>query len=144
VPETGAPLRVRDVAGSILWRRYEDLRAFEVVVPHGPVELIHQARIAGKRLRYTLELFEEALGPRTAEVLAPLAALQEELGALQDAVVARAHVHALDLDDDPGAQAYLAEREAEQALHLAALPRVWERVNSATFRRRLFELIIRM
>ena len=144
LPPTGLPLRVRDLAGSMVWRRYEDWRAFEVVVPGGPDETLHLARIAGKRLRYTLEFFAEAFGPRVEAVLAPLAALQENLGALQDAVVARAYVRARGLDGHPATAAYLAAREAERATYLADLPRLWKHVDCATYRRRLYELIIRL
>ncbi len=144
VPVTGTPTRVRDLAGSALWRRYEDLRAFEVVLPDAPAPTIHQARIAGKRLRYTLEFFIEALGRNVEEVLAPLMALQEHLGLIQDADTAYERIMALGLSDDPAAQAYLEARAIERAGHLAALPRLWEKVASATYRRRLFELIVKM
>jgi len=70
--------------------------------------------------------------------------LQENLGALQDVVAAREHVAALGLSDDQGAQAYLAARDAEHAADLAALPRLWEKVGSATYRRQLFELIVKL
>jgi CHAD domain-containing protein len=142
--QTSHPPRVRDAAGSLIYRRYEDLRAFEVVVPDGSDEDLHQARIAGKRLRYTLEFFADALGPKVDDLLTLLAALQENLGAAQDSVVARARIHALGLDDDPGAQDYLAARASEHTAHLGELPRYWEKVNSSTFRRKLFELIIKL
>jgi CHAD domain-containing protein len=135
---------VRDFAGSAIWRRYELWRAYEVLLPNATDETLHQARIAGKRLRYTLEFFGEALGPHVEQVLTPLIALQENLGSLQDGVVAGVHIAALGLGDDPGAQRYLAARTAERALLLAELPRRWEKVASATYRRRLFELIVKL
>jgi CHAD domain-containing protein len=144
LPETGTPPRVRDEAGSAIWRRYEQWRAYEVALEQPADETLHQARIAGKRMRYTLEFFAAALGPQVEQVLAPLVALQENLGDLQDGVVARAHVAALGLAEDPGAQAYLAARDAERATHLAELPRRWEKVASATYRRRMFELIVKL
>ncbi|HWQ12019.1 MAG TPA: CHAD domain-containing protein, partial [Roseiflexaceae bacterium] len=143
LPETGAPPRVRDVAPSAIWRRYEQLRAFEVVLPGAPEATLHRARIAGKRLRYTLEFFADALGPRVEELLAPLAALQEALGALQDAAVARAYVRALGLAEDAGACDYLATLDETCTRRLADLPHVWEKVVSATYRRRLSELIVK-
>jgi CHAD domain-containing protein len=143
-PEPGITERVRDFAGSALWRRYELLRAYEAMLPGAAPETLHQARIAGKRFRYTLEFFAEALGPRVEHVLEPLVALQENLGALQDEVTARAHVAALRLADDPGAQAYLGARAAERAHLLAELPSRWEKVDSATYRRKLFELIVKL
>ena len=51
---------------------------------------------------------------------------------------------ALGLADDPGAQSYLAIRGAERERLLAELPKCWDRVDSGTFRRRLFELIVKL
>ena len=136
--------RVRDVAGSAIWRRYEQWRAHEVALANPTDAGLHAARIAGKRLRYSLEFFADALGPNVDRVLTPLVALQENLGALQDGVVARSHIAALELSDDLGAQSYLATRDAEHAAHLAGLPRLWEKVGSATYRRQLFELIVKL
>jgi CHAD domain-containing protein len=144
VPErqvTGMPTRVRDLAGSLIWQRYEEWRAFEVVVPNGGAALLHQARIAGKHLRYTIEFFAEALGPQTDELLAPLVALQDILGSVQDSVVARAYIHHLGLDDDRGARAYLEARAAEHIVLLAELPDGWARVSSPAYRGLLLELI---
>src|SRR5207249_10261725 len=62
-------------------------------------------------------------------------ALQDNLGTLQDGVVAREYVDALGLTEDQGAQTYLAARDAERAPLLAELPRLWEKVASATYRR---------
>ena len=143
-PEPGIIARVRDFAGSAIWRRYELWRAYESVLPNAENETLHQARIAGKRFRYTLEFFADALGPNIEQALTPLIALQENLGALQDGVTARAHIAALGLADDPGTQAYLAAREQDRAALLAELPRLWEKVASATYRRRLFEMIVKL
>jgi CHAD domain-containing protein len=136
--------RVRDFAGSAIWRRYELWRCYEVALPNATNETLHQARIAGKRLRYTLEFCAEALGPNVEQSLKPLIDLQENLGALQDGVTARAHIAELGLANDPGAQDYLAAREQERGALLAELPRLWEKVGSATYRRRLFELIVKL
>ncbi len=143
-PEPGVTQRVRDFAGSAIWRRYELWRAYETVLSNGDDATLHQARIAGKRFRYTLEFFAEVLGERTDTVLDPLIALQECLGDLQDGVTARDHIAALGLADDAGAQAYLATRTTERASKLAEFPRRWDRVDSGTYRRRLFELIVKM
>ncbi len=142
--ETGAPTRVRDFAGSAIWRRYEQWRAFDAVLDGAPDEVRHMARIAGKRLRYTLEFFADALGPGVDQALGPLMELQELLGNLQDAAVAREHIRALGMTDDPGAQEYLAALDATHDRLLTGFARLWAKVDSATYRRRLFELIIRM
>jgi len=137
-------LRVRDFAGSAIWRHYEQWRAYEVALAQPSDETLHQARIAGKRLRYTLEFFADALGPNVEQVLAPLTALQENLGSLQDSVVARQRIHALGLDEHAAIQAYLHTRDTEHAAHLAELPQRWEQVAGATYRRQLLELIVNL
>jgi CHAD domain-containing protein len=142
--EGGTAMRVRDFAGSAIWRRYEQWRAHEVALANPSDVDLHEARIAGKRLRYTLEFFADALGPNVEQVLAPLVALQECLGSIQDAVVARQRVHAIGLDANAGVQAYLEARDAERAEQLANLRPLWDKVGSATYRRRLFELIVKL
>jgi CHAD domain-containing protein len=134
-------LRVRDFAGSAIWRRYEQWRAYEAALAQPTDETLHQARIAGKRLRYTLEFFADALGPNVEQVLAPLTALQENMGSLQDSVVARQRIHALGLADHAAIQAYLQARDSEHAAQLAELPQRWARVAGTTYRRQLLKLI---
>jgi CHAD domain-containing protein len=137
-----ATTRVRDFAGSAIWRRYEQWRAHESMLASD--EGRHEARIAGKRLRYTLEFFAEALGPNVEQLLNPLIALQECLGDLQDSVVARQRVRQLGQDKHAGVRAYLEARDAQSAARLEELGRLWEKVGSATYRRRLFELIVKL
>lgn len=48
---------------------------------------LHNLRIAAKRLRYTLEIFEDALPPASQPIANELAQIQDELGALHDADV---------------------------------------------------------
>jgi CHAD domain-containing protein len=139
-----ATTRVRDFAGSAIWRRYEQWRAYEVALEHPRDEDLHDARIAGKRLRYTLEFFADALGPNIEQALTPLIALQECLGALQDSVVARQRIQTLDLADQAGVEAYLLARESERAGQMGALPQLWDKVASATYRRRLWEMIVKV
>ena len=139
--EHGGPLRVRDLAGSLIWRRYEDLRSFEVILPNAPDVQLHEMRIAGKRLRYTLEFFTDVLGDTVKHCLDPLAALQETLGSLQDSVVAREHIERLAMANMPGPRAYLTRRDAERSRLLRQLPTRWARINNPTYRRRLFALV---
>lgn len=147
LPETGQPPRIRDVAGSALWRRYEELRAFEIYVGnHTPEnhEKLHQARIAGKAFRYTMEFFRPALGQRSDDLLERLAALQELLGHLQDVVAARQRISTLGMLDDPGAQRYLEYIEQRSAKLEGDIPYIWDRAAGATMRRQLFEMILKL
>lgn len=139
--EHGGPLRTRDMAGSLIWRRYEALRSYEPLLPAAPEETLHQMRIAGKRLRYTLEFFTDERGPDTQPCLAPLADLQELLGGLQDAAVARAAITQLGMAGEPGPAGYLARRDSERAALLARLPAAWAGVGAAAYRKRLLALI---
>jgi len=61
------------------WDRYVDN-------PYNIREL-HDLRIAAKRLRYTLEIFEEVLPEASKSIVKELAQIQDELGALHDSDV---------------------------------------------------------
>ena len=61
------------------WNRYVDN-------PYNIREL-HDLRIAAKRLRYTLEIFEEVLPEASKSIVKELAQIQDELGALHDSEV---------------------------------------------------------
>ncbi len=81
------PHRVRDTAGSRIWTAYEQMRGYEPVLRWADVETLHELRIAGKWLRYTLEFVREALGDDAAPLIARVTALQDHLGLMNDADV---------------------------------------------------------
>jgi triphosphatase len=138
-----AQLRVRDRAGSALWARYEAVRAFEPVMPVAPVEVLHELRIAGKYLRYTFELFEDALDEDAQALHAELVGAQDHLGALHDADVAMPFVAEL-IEEHPdnkalrGYHAYLEGRAREERANSEG---AWETLNSASFRERLAAIL---
>ncbi len=141
--------RPRDLAGSVLWRRYEQLRVHEIGLDLRDAEAnndaaLHEMRIDGKRLRYTLEAIAEATEQSLAAVLDPLIELQDHLGAIQDIAVASAYVRALEehREDNAELEAYLASRIAERARLLETLPQVWETITGADYRRALMDVII--
>lgn len=138
-------VRVRDVAGSILWRHYEALRAYDRGGLPEDIAEIHAMRIEGKRLRYVLELFTDTFGARVNQVVEPLVAFQDHVGALNDVAVA-AHILAADAPADTAdaVAAYMALRNAEATQLLGELPARWDKVASATYRRRLMELIVKL
>jgi CHAD domain-containing protein len=144
-----ATQRVRDFLGSAIWRRYEDLRAYETGIDHerDPVEqsdTLHQARIAGKRLRYVLDMARQIPDLQVDPCNKPLAKMQDHLGALQDTAVATAYVNKLDVSGKARAalDAYLVSREAERAQLLADFPGHWDYVRGEEYRRNLAELLI--
>lgn len=78
---------VRDYAGGALWGRYEALTHLEPAIDLGDTLGMHQARIAAKRLRYTIELFAPALHKRLEPARRALVALQDGIGAHHDMIV---------------------------------------------------------
>ena len=143
--------RVRYAAGSAILQRYEHLRAYETVVPaHGEhidpekMALLHQMRIAGKHLRYTLELFADALGAGADTALKPLMALQEHLGALQDTEVALAYIGSLLPDAPAEVGAYVDARHAATDSLLGELPALWERVVGEKYRQALVKMLVKL
>lgn len=78
-----AGARLADAARDIVPRLVEKLRAAadaDLTV----LANLHELRIAGKRLRYALEIFRSCAGDRFADAYAAVEALQEKLGAIND------------------------------------------------------------
>ncbi len=140
-----APHRVRDTAGSRIWDAYERVRAFESVLKWADVTTLHQLRIESKRLRYTLEFVREALGPEAPALISRVVALQDHLGAMNDADIG-AHMarsflveHAGELTDVQASaiSRYLVFREREVARLKRTVGVPWRSVAGLTFRRAL-------
>jgi len=128
--------------------RVVDLFRYEPIIPDaGAVEELHDARIAVKRLRYTLELFEHAIGDEAAQLIQETKELQEELGRLHDLDV-RIQLVTGELDGhgeaaaaDPRLVASLEaimprDQRTRQDIHRAVVDR-WEAVMEDGFRERL-------
>jgi CHAD domain-containing protein len=91
--DKAAPVLVRDVLPARLWEHYGALRAYSALLPGADVPTLHALRIVGKRLRYALEFFAEALDPAIQENIKAVVRLQDHLGALHDADVTLAQLH---------------------------------------------------
>ena len=139
------PHRVRDTAPSRVWAAYEQLRAYDSTLTWADVPTLHILRIAGKRLRYTLEFFREVLGADATTLIARVTTLQDHLGMLHDADVA-AHLAreflassaaGLSAETIQAVGRYLASREKEVARLRRTLPAVWRPLVGDAFRRAL-------
>jgi CHAD domain-containing protein len=160
-------LRVCDVVGSILWQRYEALRSYETVIPMDDDEAatdrasqtsqtnqngseddtaLHETRIAGKHLRYVLEMLSDQHGELVDRLLAPIKALQGSLGSIQDIAVAKAYVAALETtrEEQEALDRYIRGREAERARLLEESKEHWRELVSEGYRRALAELLVRL
>ena len=141
---------VADRAGSRVWAAYEEVRAFSEIVRWADVDTLHGLRIATKRLRDDLEFLGGILGPTAAPLLERLVALQDHLGAMNDAAVTAGAVrsflerrHAeLEPDEQAEIARYLADREREVTRLRRSSVWPWRRVTAITFARRLARLVV--
>jgi CHAD domain-containing protein len=139
------PHRVRDTAGSRIQAAYEQVRAYEPVLRWADVETLHELRIQGKWLRYSLEFVREALGPDVDNLIARVTALQDHLGLMNDADVAARLARDFLVDSagslsdvESGAIArYLVTREKEIARLRRTVATPWRGVAGLAFRRGL-------
>jgi CHAD domain-containing protein len=146
------PHHVRDTAPSQIWAAYEQMRGYEPVLRWADVETLHELRIAGKWLRYTLEFVREALGDDAAPLIARVTALQDHLGLMNDADVSASMArtflveHAGELSALEGAAIgrYLVSREREVARLRRTIGRPWRGVAGVTFRRTLGRVAARL
>jgi len=139
------PHHVRDTAGSRIQLAYEQVRAYQSVLRWADVPTLHQLRIAGKWLRYTLEFVKEPLGPEATLLIERVVVLQDHLGLLNDAEVAATMARALLVEragqlteaETAAIGRYLVSREREVTrLHRSASG-PWRGVSGPVFRRAL-------
>ena len=143
------PHHVRDTTASRIWTAYEQVRGYEPVLRWADVETLHELRIAGKWLRYTLEFVREALGDDAATLIARVTALQDHLGLMNDADVSASMArtflveHAGDLSplESAAIGRYLVSREREVARLRRTIGTAWRGVASVTFRRTLGRVV---
>ena len=139
------PHRVRDTAASQILSAYEAVRAYEPVLRWADVETLHELRIAGKWLRYTMEFVREALGPESATLIARVTAMQDHLGELNDADVTSHMVRsflvqnagALSGPESAAIARYLVVREKDLARLRRTVGASWRGVAGISFRRSL-------
>ncbi len=150
------PHRLRQVVPMEVYERMAGVLAYDewVTKPDISLKRLHRLRIAGKRLRYTLEFFEEVLAPQTGDLIKQMKRLQDHLGDLQDAVVASELLrdfltwgtwgHAKGKKAKgarpkepivaPGVAIYMADKQAELQRLLSTFPDVWAYFQSAEFK----------
>ncbi|HEY1011105.1 MAG TPA: CHAD domain-containing protein, partial [Herpetosiphonaceae bacterium] len=140
------PRLVRHLAGGLLWRQYERVRAYEQALAGAPIETLHQLRIEIKYLRYLIELFEDALGEEAGSLHKLLVAAQDHLGAMQDAEVAAALADELlaHQADNPVLADYRREAAALRDTRAAGAALAAGPLMQLPFRRRLASLISKL
>ncbi len=143
------PHRVRDTAPSRTWAAYEAVRSYEPVLRWADVETLHELRIAGKWLRYSIEFVREPLGPGSDPLIARVTALQDHLGFMNDADVAASmartflveHAGELSAMESAAIGRYLVDREREVARLRRSIGVPWRAVAGPSFRRSLGRVV---
>jgi inorganic triphosphatase YgiF len=126
-PNAGALAEsARDVARPQLKRRHRALLALGSDLPHAAPEIRHAARLAAKKLRYATEFFAPLFAKkRTRAYRNALTALQEELGAWNDAAVAARIAGELAGTTSAAAAAFSGWAAAQGSARSAALDAAW-------------------
>ena len=140
-----------DSATATMTRRREHPPLVTASLADGIARALHQLRIAGKWLRYTLEFVREALGDDAAPLIEPVVALQDHLGDQHDL-----HVAATLTRDFVAKHPGLSSRERVQlesftrrldgrvAWHGERLPRVWRPLVGPGYRSRFGRALTRL
>ena len=152
-PEPGEPYEVRHVLPGLIFDRYGAVRAYETFLPDAPLDTYHALRIDCKRFRYAMEFSRDVLGPQTSALIKQAVAMQDHLGAMQDARVAeglliefiaqerakaRRKNPSLALD---GVESYLALQRSTQADLLARFPEAWAQLIGSDYRQALAKVL---
>ena len=143
------PHRIRDTTPSRIWAAYENVRAYESVLRWADIETLHDLRIAGKWLRYSLEFVREALGPGATPLIARVVALQDHIGLMHDADLAASlartflvdHGTELSTLETAAIGRYLVDRERETARLRRTIGQPWRPLVGPVFRRGLGRVV---
>ena len=87
---------------------------------------LHDFRLAGKRLRYSLELFRGHYDPSLAELLANLKTVQRHLGAISDCMATVALIEEQGLSNSEGSRRLTRYLETRQRAHVAEFLGYWK------------------
>jgi CHAD domain-containing protein len=139
-----AGMRAIDAVSDLVRRPWKHLAAAVDALgdPPGRPEL-HQVRIRAKRVRYALEAVAPLVGKRARTWAGAIAAVQELLGDMQDAVVAEGWLRAAAADDATGAGAVARAVAAGQLIavqrriaeeRIGAWPGAWKAASAKKLR----------
>jgi len=159
-PADPRPQRVAQVLPGVLYKDMAVVWAFEGQLGglETPLPRFHALRKSCKGLRYTLEFFEDVLGPGARPLIKKVKGLQDHLGDLQDAVVTSGVLRdyltwgtwrhgghdlpgPIEVIVAPGAAHYLAARQEEMERLILSFPDVWPTLAGSGFSRELATVI---
>lgn len=149
------PTLVAHLVPVVIYQRLAEVRAFGPYLEQAPLETYHELRIYFKRLRYTLEFFQEVLGPSGTEIIERVTAMQDYLGELQDACVATDMLRgflnqwaerekrewSVQRIDIHSVTQYLAAQQARIHALLAGFPQAWAAFDDGRVRQALAQAL---
>jgi len=139
------PVQVRHILPIIIYQRLAGVRAFDPILAEANAPTLHALRIEFKQLRYTLSLFSEVLGPQASEYIDEIKALQDCLGHMNDAVVARAYLSDFLKDSHLAAlNGYLSSLEEKEIALKGQLTELWAQFNTRKVQQKLSSAILAM
>ncbi|MDM8532930.1 CHAD domain-containing protein [Anaerolineales bacterium HSG25] len=145
------PYQLRHVVSSLIYQRYEAVRAYDPLLHTPSIERLHELRISFKGFRYGLEYFRELLGNDGESVIKQLKLIQDHLGDLNDASVAtdlldeflknwkfyRDDLPSADKKKPRAVRVYLKHNIATGKDLVDSFPTVWDEFNSPSVRRQV-------
>ena len=139
------PVQVRHVLPILIYERLAAVRAFDPILAEADAPTLHALRIQLKQLRYTLSLFGEVLGPQAVEYVEEVKGLQDCLGHMNDAVVARAYLGDFLKDSHLAAlNGYLSSLEENEIALKGQLTELWTQFNTRKIQQKLSYAILAM
>ncbi len=132
------PVQVRHILPIMIYQRVAAVRAYDSVLVDADAPTLHALRIELKRLRYTLSLFSEVLGPQVVDYIEEVKGLQDCLGHMNDAVVARSYLSDFLKDSHLAALTdYISSIEEKEIALKGHLFELWTQFNSRKVQQRL-------
>ncbi len=124
------PLQVRLVLPGLIYDRVAAVRAYNEVLGQADITTLHALRIEFKRLRYTVSLFEEVLGPQIGEFIKEIKTLQDNLGNMNDVTSARTRLQNLSEEHQPSLAGYLTHLDEQELALRGQFGELWTQFNS--------------
>jgi CHAD domain-containing protein len=137
------PVQVRHILPIIIYHRLAAVRAYDNILAQADAPTLHALRIELKQLRYTLSLFSEVLGPQAAEYIEEVKNLQDCLGHMNDAVIARAYLSDFLKDSHLAALTeYIGGLEEKEIALKGQLFELWTQFNTRKVQQKLSTAIL--
>jgi len=153
--DTPAPNTVREIAPVLIYQRLAWVDSYDPYIENASFEQLHALRIEFKKLRYTLEYFQEVLGPEVELVINDLKKAQDHLGAMTDAQVVSDMLEKFIQKQDSkqskkvkklppslsGIKAYQQFQIEQRDVLLSTFPEIWADFKRPEFRQKLAQAI---